>query len=336
MTENDTENTIENVAETEEDRKIGKAERLLAGLKPEWTVTIHRVMPSWCKGWLERIDLMNGGVDIPYIVRTWGGQLLRLRICDSKGQYKGGVDLPLYTHQPKKNGRVITPHDCDFDNVDPPQQQQPIVLPQTAPQQNPLDIVGILGLLQETRKEDLDTVRALLGTAAPAVMQKPSNPMDDMLKFATKFKQLQEAFGGFGQQPTPSEDGDILGTVKEIAKGLQFMRPQPAISAPSVPPQPQRPQPRVVPPQNNPPKMPPQPQLQPQQPNPPNPNALPMTLSGLEPEQFRDLMLTSLAIMPDNQRERTTELLAEAAMEYGDDDEDYEEISEQREPSETT
>ena len=88
--------------------QLARIQRSLDGLRAGLTVTVARVRPTWCKGWLERIDVIEGEpVDMDYLSRTWGGEVLRLRVCNEKGDYKAGADVPLYSWPCRHRGRLL-------------------------------------------------------------------------------------------------------------------------------------------------------------------------------------------------------------------------------------
>jgi hypothetical protein len=286
------------------DERWAKAEHMLAEIKPGWSLSIHRIRPGWCSGYLERIECTEDEpLDLDYIISTWGGEVLKLRLCDDMGKYHRGAQLNLRSYPPRFKGQRL--HQNPEDEPRGKTQMDPVQMHNPPPPQ--LDLVGVLSLLQKTRKEDLGLLRALLGSTPQVTAQqpiKPSNSLDDILAFAGKWKQLQAVFGAEQAQPV-NDDAGFMGSITEIVKALGQMGQKP-------PAQQQQPQQagRIIPPQND------------RQPNPdtiegtnvhPNGahNQLSDVISQLDSDKFSDIVLTALAKMPDDIRERTIQTFFE-------------------------
>lgn len=309
--------------------KLRKAESMLSGLRTGVSLTIARLQPGWCKGYLERIDCSDDeSIDMDYIVNEWGGKQLRLRVCDSTGQYLSGVDVPLFSYPPRRRGKILL-RQSDYYEENPTNHNHdtPKQISGPLPQQQPaatLDFGSLLGMLQKTRKEDLNVLQAMFnqGQTPPPDTR---NQFDDFLEMAVKMKQLNGLFGGEGGSPEPTTDqGALLGSIAEIVKG--FSGPKSPPPAPS--------QPRVVPPAQPQFQRPPmQPIPQEQKNNEENAdlgsvNALSDSMSTFSPDKFRDTFLTTLMKMPQDHREQAIQQLLDAAgIEY-DDDESIDDIEE--------
>lgn len=298
----------------EQDERWAKAEKMMQEIRPGYRLSIHRVRPSWCSGFLERIDCTEEDpVDLDYLVNEWGGEVLRLRLCDDTGTYKRGSDLVLRSYPPRFQGQIIHREDRFAEQTG--KRQNPDPGPQTIPLPQPsqqLDIVGILGLLQKTRKEDLTTLRALLGTATPPTPAIPESrsSLDDLLEFAEKWKQLQKLFGT--EQPVPvSDDAGLLGSVSEIVKALSSQSksaPNPAAAG------------RVVSP-----RAPNKPRA-PRESSQDSDVGISDQISQLSVDKFSDLLLTSLAKMPEDRRAVVIQrFAAQAGLVVDDEPGDYDE-----------
>ena len=94
-----TDDPIEEIEIESADSKQLKAENMLASIKSGWSLGISRIRPGWCSGYLERVECTeNEPIDMTYIIEQWGGHILRLRLCDERGKYRGGTDLNLQSY----------------------------------------------------------------------------------------------------------------------------------------------------------------------------------------------------------------------------------------------
>lgn len=319
------------------DTKLEKAERMLASIKGGWSLTISRIRPGWCSGYLERIECTEDEpIDMDYIIEQWGGKMLRLRLCDERGTYRGGADMNLQAYPPKFRGTVMHNNEAN-----PAQKQttSPSIVQQPAATAQP-NLIELLGLMSKTRNQDINTLRTLLDQAQPQPQYAPQqggfSGIDDMINFASKFKQLQELMGNFGGGGggEPAEDAGLLGSIGEVLKMFNQTK---QVAAPQPVPQPvpqTRRAARVVPPQG--------PQPVPQRPIPtaqdsnfPQNTDLASHLAGLDADDYKTTFLTSLQQMPDDKR---NQILADF-MENGlpdDLEEEYEEYEETEPEKETT
>lgn len=310
------------------DTKLEKAERMLASIKGGWSLTISRIRPGWCSGYLERIECTEDEpIDMDYIIEQWGGKMLRLRLCDERGTYRGGADMNLQAYPPKFRGTVMHNNEA---NPTQNKTSAPTIVQQPAAAAQP-NLIELLGLMSKTRNQDINTLRTLLDQAQPQPQYAPQqggfSGIDDMINFASKFKQLQELMGNFGGGGgEPAEDAGILGSIGEVLKMFnqtkQVAVPQPVPktrrSAHVV--SPHGPQPA----QNRP--IPPKPAQ-----NVPQCSDLSSVLAELDADDYKNTFLTSLQQMPDDKR---NQILADF-MENGlpdDLEEEYEEYEETEEP----
>jgi len=98
--------------EIERDDQIDKLDRFFGGLNPGVSVLIERVQPSWCNGLLEEIQVTDDGLDLDYLIDTWGGQLLSLKMRGKAGKLVGGsYKVPLYSYPPLRFGERLHPYD---------------------------------------------------------------------------------------------------------------------------------------------------------------------------------------------------------------------------------
>jgi hypothetical protein len=201
-----------------------KIARLLASIRPGYTVAVSRSAPSWCAGYLERIELgEDQGIDFDYLAETWGGQVLRLRICDSTGTYRGGCDIKLGSYPPRFRGRLMKRFEPDESEL-PPGARLASSPAQIAPVSNGLaGIEGLLGFLGKMRSDDLKSIKTVLDsvTTDQPVVQ---NGIGNIVEMARQMKELQGIFGGANQamndSAQPDDQAALFRTIGEIAKGL--------------------------------------------------------------------------------------------------------------------
>lgn len=281
------ENNVERIQDPYE-----RAQKVFADFRPGMKISITRQRPTWCGGFLEKIECYEDDpVDTEYIIRKWGGQRLNLRLTDETGKYIGGADLNLSSYAPKINGRIARPQDFYLDSNEPiPDSQRPMQQNSPAPQQQ-LDIVQVIGLMNKQNEALLESVKQIVGqNQNTAVPGSPSiNPMDQMLDFGQKYKKLQGIFGAMGggtpalpAAEVPIETGDgTMELIKGIGEIVGAFKGNPQLTQPvNVVDDTQRPtQPRI--------KL----------------DQLPNMLKDLPPNQISAILLTTLGNMPDNNRQ---------------------------------
>lgn len=280
-----------------------KVERLIGSLKPGFSVTVYRERPSWAKGYLERLDIgEDDGIDLQYLADQWGGEVLRLRVCDPTGTYRGGADIPFASYPPRHRGRIITRRRGeDWDDLpqgarlgEPPALQQP--------QNNGNSIDAIFSMISRLRKEDLSTVRQLLEstkTDVPAVQ----NGLTSVVQMAHQFKELQGIFGGAEQQLSNSGTGGdnsaLFATLAEVAKAILA----PKATNTAIPVHRSDSLPRPIPPNPNLVRSPIA-----QFPGSSNPNHSGFSLAGaladMDPDDVADCALAALSRMSPEKKER--------------------------------
>lgn len=315
--------TIEEKQANYDAQRWQKAQEILSTVRDGWSIAITRVRPAWCSGYLEKIELSSAdsdGIDMDYLVETWGGEILRIRLSDERNKYRGQADIKLRQWPPRHKGQRIYRSDFLEDDFEQFKNRRSDGQPgQTIIQQPPMesapqiDWLQMWEMMQKTRKEDLGMLQALYGNRAPASGQLPpsQNPihgrralMKDMVDMATQYKMMREVFGGGkGENAEPvNEETQLLQTIGDVAKAIGFNRlnqnpaqhqtkgPVKAGPARVVPPNGAGQQARVVPPngQNG-------------------PSVSDSTNTASQPqvntEHFVDNVLLSLSKLSDNERE---------------------------------
>ncbi len=218
--------------EEQTEEKLDRVEQLLEGLVPGHRISIYRIRPAWCRSWLETIELAdNEGVDMDYLARTWGGEILRLKILDQHGKYKGQAEVPLMSYPPKVYGKVLSRNmiDSDFVTEQRPQSQAP-----QASQRAENTLATIIDVLSKTRKDDLSVLKTLLPSAA----QETRRPLAELLELGETFNRLKEIFATDTPPPAATlptdSDAAFLGSIAEMVKTVfaPKSQPQPRIIAP--------------------------------------------------------------------------------------------------------
>lgn len=87
-------------------------EDCLRGLVPGMKISITRLRPTWCSGWLDTIpiDVDDEGetvIDMHYLRESWGGHTLNLRFLDENGKFVFSKTVDFRNEEPKNNGIVI-------------------------------------------------------------------------------------------------------------------------------------------------------------------------------------------------------------------------------------
>lgn len=91
----------------EGDEQLERLDSTLKSLGSGTSILIKRLQPSWCAGVLEEHYLADDQLDLDYLIRTWGGKVLSLRIRNSGGRLLGSYTVPLNSYPPLLWGRPI-------------------------------------------------------------------------------------------------------------------------------------------------------------------------------------------------------------------------------------
>lgn len=293
-----------------EEKKWEQAEQILSTVRSGWSLYIFRTKPSWCAGYLERIDLGDDEpIDMDYLIQEWGGHILHLRLADEQGKFRGNAAVKLMAYPVRHHGRRVFRSEYledDFDraktNQLPPNQQNLYQNPNQ--QQNPqVEMLNLLGVMQKARKEDLNLLQMIYqshgaSSQAPQGRSKQS-AMKELLEMGSAYKELHGMFGemnssGGGGDAPQNEEMAMLGTVGDIVKSI-YNRPrevnnQPAAAA------------RVIPPVEQQQNAAAAQQQSPGQKKVDAGFAISSSMSKMPPEQVTDILLTSLSKMSDHNR----------------------------------
>jgi hypothetical protein len=314
---------------TPDQEKEARLARLLSSMGQGWKVSIIRVQPSWCRGHLETVEIYDPSeaIDIDYLIRTWGGQRLHVKIHNEKGDWVGGGSVSLFSYPPLVQGERITPKTVMTET--PPSQTQ-INPVQQGPAFSGIDIPALFKLLQQGKKSELDLALKILerqpNMAAPAPAQ-PNQPMGSMFEqmgaMMQMFGQMREFLGDMSQGgAAPATGGDDLAPViGDVVKGLLGtvqQNPQPTQARPTVVgPRPVPPVPGTPPPGTNngdhrAPDLRPVEGIGVE-----SLSAIANKLAGLSPEDSVDVIIQALGDMPADKRQAAIQTFMQSMM--GDD-----------------
>jgi hypothetical protein len=330
-TSNQTEK-IESQAEKDADTKQQEnIENVLASIRPGYSVTVYRVRPSWAKGYLERLDCLEGEpLDLDYLADTWGGEVLRLRLCDKSGTYRGGVDIPFSSYPPRFRGDLLKRNRTDQADLPPEAALATVAPQQVVPQQQQTPIESIFKLLKQTRTEDLATFKTLLASTTTDLPVAQSG-ITNLVDLAKQMRELQTIFGGAQAQTDQPQDDQmqLMKTLGEVARAV-FAKPN--NSPPGPPPNQQR----VVyqPPK---PTNPASPQASQHQVAPASAVPLRETdiagqLAAMPPDRAADIAMAAMSRMEAGQRE---EMVGEIMSRLGEESELGSEYDDPNDPDDT-
>jgi hypothetical protein len=213
------------------EEKLEKLDRILANIKSGWTIRVYRASPAWCKGHLEQIDFDEGDdpIDLDYLARTWGGEVLRLRVSDERGKYQGNATIQLASYPPRRFGKLL---------------KDPTIEPEIQTSMNSLSgIESLLSIVDRIRQNETLPILKLLLNQQQQAAQPINTGMQQVLETATMFKQLKGIFGESTENEKPVNSGTILDTVNSILGAYaQIKKTNPVPQSTIVPPLSPRPQ----------------------------------------------------------------------------------------------
>lgn len=297
---------------------VSRAARWFEGLKSGHTITVTRLKPTWCQGYLEKLYYVDGEpLDVDYLIRQWGGELLRLQVRNANGAYVSQCDVPLYSFAPRARGQLLQGPQTEQERGLPRHEiaQAPVM---QAPAQSPLDTAsGLAALLNQLSQSQQQSLKGYID-----FLNRNSQPqtsglggLEQIVQVAKVYQQLQSIFGNAGPSvPPPIGDGEnaFLPYIADIVKTVLNKEPGKK-RAPIVGPRQAPLMPQVVAPQS--------PQVV------SGIEELAKTISKLPPKDAAEVVAGAFGMMPEEQRNiavpRFMEIITgEEIEEYQDDDED--------------
>lgn len=304
-------------ADQQREEQISRLDEFFSSLQPGVSLLIERLKPSWCSGLLEEIQITDDGIDLAYLIDTWGGQLLSIKIRGKGGRLTGGsYKVPLFSYPPLVFGKRLRVPDLAGrfrDDVDESRPQQtvptPVVVNQSAtiekllsgiPAMIPL-VLKILENSEQRRQSDLAMMMqvAKLGQGGG---------LSDITKIGAVMSQLNEMFH---QNSGGGTDGggeiDFMSHAMDIIKMFTDNKQQQQHAAPSKLTGPTPPTPAIA----SPPPGSTVTKLVPTQ-GPTQSRNLARTISDLSPQDAAETIIEALGYMsPDKQQAAVGAFLGE-------------------------
>jgi hypothetical protein len=311
---------------------------LFRALHPSWSVTIERLKPSWCMGWLDTVECdPEEPFSHEYIRDTWGGQRFKLTINDELGQYitrfRISIDGP-----PKRNGRILEDpeqrerrerreeREAELERM---QLSRLNSQPTTDPTLGNI-VAKLIETQSNTKGGDLDFFREILKSQ---LKKEPESRRDlkEMLELAKSMREMADMFG----MGANDGGGDVWGGA--AAKFLDVLDRKNQIDAAKAAPLPPKAakrlrvikNPGAVPQQSVP--------VVDQTAQPGNAEldrtALAATLAGMSPMDAAAVTMSALSQMPPENRYQLMEMLGGGELDEYEDGEDLEDREDREEKS---
>ena len=216
------------------DEVLDRLESFFSELTPGLRVAIFRTRPVEFRGYLEEIEITDTKepIDLAYLIRTWGGQELQLKVRNNLGRWVRRLDLPLYSYPPMRYGRPLngTPTMAEVFDDNARTAAAPAAPSAGAPPVSLGDnLAELLGVLQKYRTSDTQLItqllqRSILGIpAAPPPPVNPYNQLNDTLELMAKLQGL------FGNPAPVSGDSEMFGQIARLAELVLARDKQPQV-----------------------------------------------------------------------------------------------------------
>lgn len=213
------------ISDEPEDSGLAHIQQGLASLRGHGRISLFRVKPTWCAGFLTTIELSPGEeIDLAGIKRDWGGGSIQFRpqVQTSGGVKwaKGGVTVVL-TGLPRENGEILSP-----DGTRAP--ERVIIEPRQAPvrpvpqvdngaalmQTMFSSMMGLLTTVIQQQQQPAGRALAAAPVAAPpAAAVAPADPLKQLRDALAINRELNDVFGGGGDdddEPAPTTRESLL------------------------------------------------------------------------------------------------------------------------------
>lgn len=288
----DEENGKEENPPLEEPRDpISKASKWFEDLKSGYSITVTRLKPTWAQGYLEKLYYVDGEpIDMDYLIRQWGGELLRLQVRNERGGYVSQCDVPLYSFSPRSRGVVLHGPGNEPDKSQAPRGDFSGFASPQAPQHNPLETAsGLATLLNQLSQSQQQNLKGYID-----FLNRNSQPqtsalggLEQVVAVAKVYQQLQGIFGSANSPaiPPPLGEGDaaFLPYIADIIKTVLNKEQKP--KAPIV-------GPRIVP----------VPESKPVQAIESDLENIAKSISGLAPNDAAEVVAAAFGMMPEEKR----------------------------------
>lgn len=194
-------------------------EQMLSSVGVGWSISLNRTQPSWCRGWLETIEVSPGeSLDMNYIADTWGGESIRLRLLDDHGKFKASKIIHI-AREPKRHGRELEHPDdkrsrLDRENRAREYREESARLNATKPEQDTSVFTMMIDVLKDSNASSADVYRDLLKNQP----KHEAMGISEVIAFANGLKELQGVFGDDNKNSggDDSDNENMMGTFAGI------------------------------------------------------------------------------------------------------------------------
>lgn len=184
-----------------------------------YQVSIRRLQPEWCKGYLDTWSL-----DEPFKLRTlrdvYGGKKFMCRILNPHGGYLRSFTIDI-DDEPKREGIILKRFPADV----PPVQY----LANKTDNATPSPDLKILEMLEATRKDQINFLMSLL-----LKDRRDGDPLQQMQNAAKMTQALRDMASSFGEG---GEEGGNTGLILKTILGMMEQRKNAPAPQPPRPPQ---------------------------------------------------------------------------------------------------
>lgn len=216
-------------------------ETILSDCGEGWTVSIYRTLPSWSKGFMEKLEILpDQPIDMTYLLENWGGQTLRLVIKDPKGKIRRKKDVDIADYPKKFGVRLYSPNEEESERrrLSPPTQDNTLLIElikqmgsqNSQPQQQDSSVlVALINQMGSNNTQNSDT------TLLTEVMRQKESTNDHLFEFmknqmnnnsnkdfknvVNQMKDMQEFLGNGDNN---SNDMAAMGNIVEKFMGVQM------------------------------------------------------------------------------------------------------------------
>ena len=229
------------VPEEPKDQDLERFESLLETLKPNTTIVISRLQPSWCTGFLEEVTLSEA-IGLDYFIDTWGGHQLSVKVRGKGGKLQGSHRLDLFSFPPLRWGEPIKQYQRSdrYKDQQETEQQNPsqrvVVNPPNPP--NPFENIfaalpSVLPVIMEWIKAQ-DEKRNNERMMMMEMMKTNSGGLSDITKIGAVMTQLNEMFKQNSGTVTPDgSEMDFIPHALEVLKMAMAPKTTPPMDSPT-------------------------------------------------------------------------------------------------------
>ena len=222
-TERDTE-PAQNDGDKAHEEQIVRLDNFFSSLQPGVSILIERLKPTWCSGLLEEIQITEDGIDLDYMIETWGGQLLAVKMRGKGGRLVGGsYKVPLYSYPPLRYGQKLKPYDRGerFMNGEPPTpvQNSPVVVNQPPGLEKILSAIpAIMPLITSVMERSEARNQQNMQMMMAMLRSNQGSGLADISKIGTVMTQLNDLF------KQNSSSGDQMGEIDFMTQAMDVMK----------------------------------------------------------------------------------------------------------------